>query len=86
MKRRILLSVEHLVRQISYMVRIAGPEHVALGTGFESGAGPVRDFLGAGDFPRLAMALRSAGLSTADVELVFHRNAQRILCAARVPQ
>jgi membrane dipeptidase len=77
-------TLEHLVRQISYLVRLAGPEHVALGTGFESGAGPVRDFLGAGDFPRLAVSLRSAGLSAAQVELVFYRNAQRILCAARV--
>jgi membrane dipeptidase len=76
-------TLEHLVRQITYLVRVAGAEHVALGTGFESGAGPVRDFLGAGDFPRLAMSLRSAGLSAADVERVFYGNAQRILCAAQ---
>lgn len=79
-------TLQHLVRQISYLVRIAGSDHVALGTGFESGAGPVRDFLGAGDFPRLAMSLRSAGLSAADVERVFYRNAQRILCPTTVPE
>ncbi len=76
-------TLEHWVHQIAYLVRIAGPEHVALGTGFESGAGPVRDFLGARDFPRLAMSLRSAGLRAPDVERVFSGNAERILCATR---
>jgi membrane dipeptidase len=79
-------TLDHLVRQIAYLVRVAGAEHVALGTGFESGAGPVRDFLVAGDFPRLATSLRTAGLSAGDVEGVFSHNAQRILCATRVPQ
>ena len=74
-------TVEHLVRQISYLVRVAGPEHVALGIGFESGAGPVRDFGSAGDFPRLAVLLRAAGLSQPDVQRVFYGNALRILCA-----
>jgi|SRR6185369_2203399 len=77
-------TLDHWVHHIAYLVRIAGPEHVALGTGFESGAGPVRDFLGARDFPRLATSLRSAGLSAPDVERVFSRNAERILCATRV--
>ncbi|HEY3254254.1 MAG TPA: membrane dipeptidase [Polyangiaceae bacterium] len=77
-------TLEHLLRQIGYLVRIAGAEHVALGTGFESGAGPVRDFRTASDFPRLAVSLRSAGLSAEDVERVFYRNAQRMLCPPRV--
>lgn len=75
-------KLDHLVHQIVYMVQIAGPEHVALGTGFESGVGPVRDFHGANDLPRLAVSLRSAGLSAPDVERVLYRNAQRLLCAA----
>ncbi|HEX2671076.1 MAG TPA: membrane dipeptidase [Polyangiaceae bacterium] len=79
-------TLDHWVHQIVYLVRVAGPEHVALGTGFESGAGPVRDFLGARDFPRLAMSLRAAGLSAPDVERVFSGNAERILCATRVKQ
>ncbi|MEI9941879.1 MAG: membrane dipeptidase [Pseudomonadota bacterium] len=79
-------TLEHLVRQVSYLVRIAGPEHVALGTGFESGVGPVRDFRAAGDLPRLAVSLRSAGLNAQDVERVFYRNAERILCAVRAPK
>lgn len=79
-------TLEHLTRQISYLVRIAGAEHVALGTGFESGVGPVRDFHGAEDLPRLATYLRSAGLTDADIERVFYRNAQRILCASRASE
>ncbi len=77
-------TLQHLVQQIAYLVQVAGSEHVALGTGFETGVGPVRDFLGAGDFPRLAVSLRLAGLSAPDVERVFYRNAQRILCPAQV--
>ncbi|MET0792886.1 MAG: membrane dipeptidase [Polyangiaceae bacterium] len=74
-------TIEHLVRQISYLVRVAGPEHVALGIGFESGAGPVRNFGSARDFPRLAVLLRTAGLSQLDIQRVFYGNALRILCA-----
>lgn len=79
-------TLEHLIRQISYLVRIAGAEHVALGTGFESGVGPVQDFRSAEDLPRLARGLRSAGLSGIDVERVFYRNALRVLCAPRASE
>lgn len=81
-----LATLDHLVHQISYLVRVAGAEHVALGSGFELATGPVRDFLSAADFPRLATSLRSAGLSAPDVERVFYRNAERVLCASRRPR
>ena len=61
-------------------MRVAGPEHVALGTGFEAGVSPVVDFESAADFPRLASALRAAGLSQEDIARVFHENAERVLC------
>lgn len=76
-------NLQHLVRQILYLVRVAGPEHVALGIGFEAGVSPVVDFETAADFPRLASALRSAGLSQTTVSRVFHENAQRVLCLGR---
>ncbi|MEO6602690.1 MAG: membrane dipeptidase, partial [Polyangiaceae bacterium] len=75
-------TIQHLVRQIVYLVAIAGPEHVALGTGFEAGVTDVQDFQSAADLPRLARALRRAGLSEHDLELVMYRNAQRVLCPA----
>lgn len=73
-------SLSHLVRQIMYMARVAGPEHVALGIGFEAGVSPVLDFHDATDFPRLARALRAAGMTQEDVARIFHLNAERLLC------
>jgi membrane dipeptidase len=73
--------LSHVVHQILYLVRVAGPDHVALGTGFEAGVSPVVDFVSAADFPRLGTALRAAGLSQKDVARVFHDNAARVLCA-----
>lgn len=73
-------TLQHLVRQLVYLVGIAGAEHVAVGTGFEAGVSQVRDFQSAADLPRLARALRHAGLRERDLELVMYRNAQRLLC------
>jgi len=73
-------KLEHLVRQITYLVRLIGAEHVGLGIGFEAGVSPVTDFRSAADFPRLAAALRSAGLNPAQVAQIFYQNAQRLLC------
>lgn len=77
-------TLEHLVRQILYLVGVAGAEHVALGTGFEADAGVVKDFQSAADLPRLSRALRHAGLSERDVGAVMYRNALRVLCPAHV--
>jgi membrane dipeptidase len=73
-------TLRHLVRQIVYMVGIAGPEHVALGTGFEAGVERVQDFRNAADLPRLAGELNRAGLNDHDLELVMSQNALRVLC------
>ena len=73
-------TLQHLVRQIVYLVGVAGVDHVALGTGFEADAGQVQDFQSAADLPRLSRGLRASGLSANDVELVMYRNALRLLC------
>jgi membrane dipeptidase len=73
-------TLQHLVRQITYLIGVAGVEHVALGTGFEADAGQLRDFRSASDLPRLHRALRQAGLSEHDVARVMYRNALRVLC------
>jgi membrane dipeptidase len=72
--------LEHVVRQIRHLVRVAGVEHVAIGSGFESDARPPRELMNAARFPRLARALEESGLSRTDVEKVFSRNALRVLC------
>ena len=66
-----------------YMVRVAGPEHVAIGSSFEDSAGSVTGFKSAADFPRLARALRERGLSEDAIERVFYKNARRVLCPAK---
>jgi membrane dipeptidase len=70
-----------VVRQILYLVRVAGPDHVALGIGFEAGVSPLIDLNSAADSPRLAADLRDAGMSDEDIARVFYKNALRVLCA-----
>jgi microsomal dipeptidase-like Zn-dependent dipeptidase len=65
------------------MVRVAGPDHVALGSSFEDGVSRVVDFRTAADFPRLARALHDSGLAPEVVEHVFYKNARRVLCQNR---
>jgi microsomal dipeptidase-like Zn-dependent dipeptidase len=60
-------TMKHLVRQILYLARVAGPEHVALGMGFE----------------RLAADLHDAGMCDGDIQRVFYKNVLRVLCAPR---
>ena len=74
-------TLRHVVEQIRHIVRVAGPDHVALGSSFEDGVGPVADFKSAADYPRLARALGDAGFSRDIVERVFYKNALRVLCA-----
>ena len=74
-------SILHVVKQILYLVQVAGSDHVALGIGFESGVSPLVDLKSAADSPRLASDLRDAGMSEEDIARVFYKNALRVLCA-----
>ncbi len=69
-----------VVRQIEYMVRVAGVEHVAIGSDFEGDIRPPRQLESVRGYPRLAAALRRAGMSVGDVARIFGANALRILC------
>jgi microsomal dipeptidase-like Zn-dependent dipeptidase len=73
-------TMKHLVRQILYLVRVAGPEHVALGIGFEAGVSPLIDLKSAADSARLAADLHDAGMSDENIAGVFYENALRVLC------
>jgi membrane dipeptidase len=73
-------TLRHLVRQIVYLVKLVGAEHVALGIGFEAGVSPPSDFGSAADFPRLALLLGNAGLSRGEIKRIFADNAWRVLC------
>ena len=75
-------TLSDVVRQATYLLRVAGVEHVALGADFEGGIRPARGLEDAGHFPDLARALKSAGWSEAAVRKLFSENALRVLCGS----
>ncbi|MGC4093638.1 MAG: membrane dipeptidase [Polyangiaceae bacterium] len=69
-----------VVAQIRYLVRVAGVDHVAIGSDFEGDINPARGLEDVRSMPKLAQALERAGLSHDAVERIFGRNALRVLC------
>jgi membrane dipeptidase len=73
-------TLTDVVRQATYLVRVAGSEHVALGADFEGGIRPAKGLEDASRFPDLAKALLKAGMNEAAVQKLFSENALRVLC------
>jgi len=73
-------TLADVVRQVRYLVRSAGAEHVAIGSDFEGDIRPPPELRDVSGYQRLAQALERAGMSRADVERVFSGNALRLLC------
>lgn len=73
-------TLSDVVRHIEHVVRVAGPEHVAIGSDFEGGIRPPKALGDVRGFPRLARALQEVGMSRANIRRVFHDNAARVLC------
>lgn len=73
-------KLDDVVRQALHLLRVAGPEHVAIGADFEGGIRPAQGLEDASRFPELARALRRAGVSETGVRQVFSENALRVLC------
>ncbi|MFO0613109.1 MAG: dipeptidase [Polyangiaceae bacterium] len=71
-------TLEDVVAQALYMIKIAGIDHVGIGSDFD-GSDPVEDLPDASYFPRFAKALVEAGLSDEDVQKVFSENVKRVL-------
>lgn len=78
-------SLADVVRHVLHLVRVAGVDHVAIGSDFEGDIRPPRDLPDVSGFPRLAAELARAGLSQGAVEAVFGTNALRILCPTDAP-
>lgn len=72
-------TLHDLVRQISYVTRVAGVEHVALASSYEN-TRPLDGLETAATFPALARALIASGVERSDVERIFSGNALRLLC------
>ncbi len=73
-------TIHDVVRHIQHMVKIAGIDHVAIGSDFEGGIRPPRRLRSAAHFQALATALLRAGFDRSQVAKVFHENALRVLC------
>lgn len=73
-------TLQDVVRHVQHMVKIAGIDHVAIGSDFEGGIRPPHALRSAAHFQVLAAALMKAGFDRGDVSKVFHENALRVLC------
>lgn len=76
------VGVADVVRHLRHMIAVAGPDAVALASGFDTGSVPPVGLAGAARFPALAEALTASGVARETVRKVFHDNALRVLCAA----
>jgi membrane dipeptidase len=72
-------TLADVVKQVLYMVKVAGIDHVAVGSDFDGGIKTPEGLDDASAFPALAAALRKKGLSYDDVLKIFSLNALRVL-------
>ncbi len=74
--------LDDVVRHIRYLVRVAGVDHVALGSDFEGDITAPAGLESVTALPDLAARLAEVGLSRGAIEQIFSRNALRVLCGA----
>lgn len=75
-------SLSGIVRAMLYAVRVAGIDHVGLGSDFDGAIGAPFDAAG---LPRLTAALFDAGLEERDIEKLLGANARRVLAGNLPP-
>lgn len=73
------VTLEHVVLQVEHMVKVAGVEHVAIGSDFDGGIRTPVGLESPADLPQLARALRKRGMAELDVRKLFGLNALRVL-------
>lgn len=69
-----------VVNQILHLVKVMGPEHVAIGSDFEGDIRPAKSLGTARSYQNLARSLVLAGVSDDVVSGIMGRNALRVLC------
>ena len=78
-------TLDDVVLHVRHLLRVAGEDHVALGSDFEGDIRPATGLASIKDYPKLEAALAKAGISRTVIAKVFAGNALRVLCtAARV--
>ncbi len=72
-------TLDDVVRHIEHAARVAGPDHVAIGSDLDGQIEQPLDADGAATWPRLASKLRYQGWNEDRIAALFHRNAERVL-------
>lgn len=72
-------SLAQVVAQVDHMVRVAGLDHVAIGSDYDGGIKPAKGLDDASRIPALAKALKKRGMKHGDVLKIFSLNALRVL-------
>ncbi|MEZ4306438.1 MAG: membrane dipeptidase [Polyangiaceae bacterium] len=73
------VTLDDVVLQLEHMVKIAGVDHVAIGSDFDGGIKPAGGLEDASMLPSLARRLKKRGMSEDSVLKIFSLNALRIL-------
>jgi membrane dipeptidase len=68
-----------VVAQFEHMVKVAGIDHVAIGSDFDGGIQPAEGLEDASRMPALAAELRRRGRTNEEILKVFSKNALRVL-------
>lgn len=72
-------TMSDVIKQLEYMVKIAGIEHVAIGSDFDGDIDPAEGLEDASRLPALAAELRRRKWTNDDILKVFSLNALRVL-------
>jgi membrane dipeptidase len=78
--RKASATLADVVRHVRHLVKVAGMDHVALGSDFEGGIRPPKELADVRGYRRLAEQLRVEGFDDASLRKIFSRNALRVLC------
>ena len=72
-------TMSDVINQLEYMVKLAGIEHVAIGSDFDGDIDPAEGLEDASRLPALAAELRRRKWRNDDILKVFSLNALRVL-------
>lgn len=74
-------SISLLLNHIDHIVKVAGIDHVGLGSDFDGIEAPPRELNGAEDFPKITEGLVQRGYSAKDIKKILGGNFIRVLKA-----
>ena len=72
-------GLNFVIRTIDHMVKVAGMEHVGIGSDFDGFTDPPDDLKDASQLPRLTQRLLVAGYRPEDIQKIWGANALRVL-------